>query len=192
MRLLYGHFSLFFIFASANVAFAQSHSFDTTLRCGKQLIRVSVKDLSDSITLLTATLGPRTVVIDSIDSRGLADFRFPDFDKDGYRDIMLSYFGNNTSYLLYLFDPATKQFRQIVDYMNYPVSVQLKSNKKYYYSYHRAGCADWNWESDLYKIVDFKIIHLGNIYGQGCDFDVKENPQVIEIYKIPDNEKRQS
>ena len=41
-----------------------------------------------------------------------------------------------------------------------------------------------NWESYLSKIENYKLVLLGYIHGQGCDFRVKENPQVIKIYKI--------
>jgi hypothetical protein len=44
-----------------------------------------------------------------------------------------------------------------------------------------------NWESYLSKIEDYKLINIGYINGQGCDEDVKENPQTIEIYKISGN-----
>lgn len=44
-----------------------------------------------------------------------------------------------------------------------------------------------NWVSDFFKIQNFKIIQLGHIDGQGCDFEVKKNPQVINIYKVIDN-----
>ncbi|WP_306568701.1 hypothetical protein [Flavobacterium lindanitolerans] len=30
-------------------------------------------------------------------------------------------------------------------------------------------------------------IHIGHIYGQGCEFEIEENPQVIEIFKITGN-----
>lgn len=49
-----------------------------------------------------------------------------------------------------------------------------------------------NWVSDLFKIENFKAIQLGHIRGQGCDFEVKENPQVIEIYKVSDNNEEKS
>lgn len=31
---------------------------------------------------------------------------------------------------------------------------------------------------------------MGHIYGQGCNFEVKQNPQVIEIYKVTNNDER--
>jgi hypothetical protein len=170
-----------------NLTIAQSHSFDTIFTSNKHPLHVSTKDLDSNFALLTSTYASVTALRDTIESTGLADIDFPDFNNDGYADILLSYFGNNPTYFLYLFDPVTKKFKSIDGYMKYPDTVQLKANSKYYYSYHRAGCADMNWISDLFKIVNFKIIQVGHIYGQGCDFEVKQNPQVIEIYKVTNN-----
>ncbi len=78
---------------------------------------------------------------------------------------------------------ATLHQQNIPDYMSFPDAVQLKSNPKYYYSYHRAGCADFDWVSDLFKIVNFKIVQVGHINAQGCDGE----PQVIKIFKIENN-----
>jgi hypothetical protein len=48
------------------------------------------------------------------------------------------------------------------------------------------------WVSDLFRINDFKIIQPGHIDGQGCDFEVKENPQVVKIYKATNNNEEKS
>ena len=178
----------FLVFCFTNLTIAQNLSFDTTFKSNKQTLHISTKHLDSNFALLTSSYASRIALRDTIDSRGLADIEFPDFNKDGYADILLSYFGNNPTYFLYLFDPITKHFKSIDGYMKFPDAVQLKSNLKYYYSYHRAGCADMNWVSDLIKIVNFKIIQVGHIYGQGCDFEVKQNPQVIEIYKVTNND----
>ena len=44
-----------------------------------------------------------------------------------------------------------------------------------------------NWVSDIFYVTNFKTIHTGQIYGKGCDSDIKKEPQIIEIYKIIDN-----
>jgi hypothetical protein len=95
--------------------------------------------------------------------------------------------GNNFTYYLYLFDKVNNVFKYVEGFERFPASQQLKTNPKYYFSYHRAGCADLNWVSDLFYIQNFKTIHIGHIYGKGCDADLKEEPQVIEVYKISDN-----
>lgn len=72
--------------------------------------------------------------------------------------------------------------------MKYPDAVRLKADSSYYYSYHRAGCADMNWASDLFKITNFKIVQVGHMYGKGCNFEVRQNPQVVEVYKVINND----
>ena len=167
--------------------FGQDHSFDTTLVINKKDFVIKTKGISEDMFLLTSTSGTLTNVIDTIESGGLAYIKYPDFNKDGNADILLDYIGNNSTYFLYLFDPLTNKFREIENYSKFPDAIQLKTNSKYYYSYRRTGCADMNWVSDFFKIQNFKIIHLGHIDGQGCDFEIKENPQVIKIYKVTDN-----
>lgn len=173
-----------FVFAAISWATAQNHSYDTTIKSHQSLLQISVRDIDSNVALLNATLGSQIALKDTIDGQGLADILFPDFNNDGYKDIMLVYFGNNPIYSLYLFNPKSSRFNEIDGYAEFSQATQLNSNPKYYYSYHRAGCADMNWVSDLFKIINFKIIHVGHIDGTGCDFEVSENPQTIEIYKI--------
>lgn len=168
--------------------YGQDHLFDTTLVNNGMTFQIKTKSINNNFLLLTSTSGMQTVLVDTVDLDGLAYINYPDFDKDGNPDILIDYYGNNSSYFLYLFDPATNNYTEIENYMSFPDAVQLKANPKYYYSYHRAGCADMNWVSDLFKIQDFKIIQLGHIDGQGCDFEVNGNPQVIEIYKVANND----
>jgi hypothetical protein len=167
--------------------FGQRYIFDTTFVNKNHKFHVSTKDINDSTMLLSVTDNSKVYLKETIYG-GLGDIHFLDFDKDGYTDIQTEYFGNNSTYYLYLFDSKTNKFKSIEGFDKYPEAVPLKSNPKYYYSYHRAGCADANWVSDLFKIVNFKTVQLGHIYGRGCDFEVKQNPQVIEIYKVRNND----
>jgi len=179
-------FILLGIFLTA-MTVAQNHYFDTTLSINNSKYQVQTKDINDDFITLTVFLNNKVISIDTIESAGLANIEFPDFNKDNNQDILLTYMGNNSIYLLYLFDQKEKKFKNIEGYLNYPDAIQLKNQPELYYSYHRAGCADLNWISDLFKIVDFKTVQIGHIYGQGCEFEVKENPQKIEIFKVIDN-----
>jgi hypothetical protein len=172
----------------SRLVIGQNHLYDTIFTSNKNVVQISTKDLDSRHVLLYSTYDSRKALRDTIESEGLADIKFPDFNNDGNPDILLSYFGNNPTYYLYLFDPAMKTFKSIDGYMNFPDAIQLKSNPKYYYSYHRAGCADANWVSDLFKIVNFKIIQVGHIYGRGCDYETNKNPRIISIYKVPNND----
>ena len=106
-----------------------------------------------------------------------------DFNKDGYKDVWIEYFSNAAGEgLLYLFDKNQKTFKPLLGekYSN-PEYI----NANYFYSYYRAGCADSNWGSDLFKIVNLKAIKLATITGNGCgdEFDG------IFIYKLLGNKK---
>lgn len=168
-------------------AYGQQDRYDTTLLNNKLPFKINVKT-SKNTFLLTSTSKGKVTVIDTIDFEEVAYIKYPDFDNDGNKDILIDYYGNNSTYFLYLFDKSRNKFIKIDNYMSFPDAMQLTSNRKYYYSYHRAGCADMNWVSDLFKIQDFKIVHIGSIYGNGCDFEVETNPQVIEIYKVLKND----
>lgn len=170
---------------SSNDTKTDNHSVDTILINNKLKFHVKLKDIGSDYAILMVSLDQNLILSDTIEGlSAIAYFKFPDFDLDGNSDLLFDYIGNNSTYVLYLFDSSSNTFKEIKDYYQFPDAIHLKSNPNYYYSYHRAGCADMNWESDLFQIIDFKITHLANIYGQGCDFDTEQNPQVLEIYKI--------
>ncbi len=111
-----------------------------------------------------------------------SEIKFIDINADGYTDIRAFVVSNTPNQCEnYLFDKEKKVFCLL---QNCDLDIRLVKGTKYYYSYNRAGCADLNWESHLSKIENFKLVPVGYIYGQGCDFDVKKNPQQILIYKI--------
>ena len=68
---------------------------------------------------------------------------------------------------LFLYVPSLIGFREIKDFRNFPEPEQIKGTK-YYYSYHKSGCADMNWDSDLFYIKSFRTIRIGNIAGRQC------------------------
>ncbi len=162
----------------------QKHFFDTTFVVNKQTFKLFMNDINEDEVTLTFIRNSKKIEIDTLKSVGLGGFEFTDFNKDGNSDIFFTYMGNNSSYELYLFDDRANVFRVLEDFDRFAEAIQLKNNPKYYYSYQRAGCADMDWISDLFYIDNFKTIQVGHIYGKGCDFEVKENPQVISIYKV--------
>ena len=110
------------------------------------------------------------------------DFR--DFNKDGYKDIFLDPGGNTPEcFDLFLFVPPTGKFKQVKDFGFFPAPEQINKTK-YYYSYHKNGCADLAWVSDLFYIKNFVAIRIGSISGDGCG--VKDG---INIYKVKAGEK---
>ena len=180
------HFLVLFLICSTNI-FAQEHNSDTSFVINKHKFKITTREINSEQVTLTIYRGSKIIKIDTLDSGGLSYLKFPDFDNDSNKDIMLTYMGNNFTYYLYLFDKANNDFKFIDGFDRFPSSQQLKTNPKYYYSYHRAGCADFDWVSDLFYIQSYKTIHIGHIYGKGCDADPEVEPQIIEVSKIIDN-----
>ena len=107
-------------------------------------------------------------------------FEFEDFNKDGFMDIIFCYNSNVPGiYDLLLFDNTKKTFKKVENFQEFPAPIKI-GKTKYYYSYHRSGCADMNWDSDLFYIDNFKAIRIGNISGIGCE----NEPNGIYIHKI--------
>jgi hypothetical protein len=110
---------------------------------------------------------------------------FLDIDEDGYKDMRVFAFSNTPNQCSnYLFERELKTFKLIE---NCDLDIKKLKGTPFYYSCNSAGCADMNWESHLGKIENHKLVNYGYINGQGCDFEVKKNPQVIEIYKLSDS-----
>lgn len=166
---------------------AQIHNSDTTFVINKKKFNINKREINSSKVKLTIKRNSKTIMTETLDSDGLTNIEFPDFNNDGNKDIMLVYMGNNFTYYLYLFDKINNSFKKVEGFERFPESTQLTTNPNFYYSYQRAGCADLNWVSDLFYIKDFKTVHVGHIYGKGCDYEIKENPQIIEVYKISGN-----
>lgn len=175
-------------FSITAIVNGQNRFFDTTLSHSKTKISVQIKSLNKDYILLTITNNSKVLISDTL-STAASNPEFIDFNKDSNQDIMFSFIGNNATYRLYLFDTKNKTFKNVKGFDKFPYAVQLKSNPKFYYSYHRAGCADMNWVSDLFTIENFSTVHKGHIYGQGCDYEIETYPQKIEIYKILNNNK---
>jgi len=157
--------------------------YDTVVVNNHKTYHISTKALTKDLLLLRITSGTTVKIFDTISSVALFTIEFPDFNSDGNVDILTDYYGNNSTFTLYLFDTTKETYRKIEDYVKFPYSQQLKSNPKYYYSFEAAGCAGMDWESDLFKIENFVITQVGHIYANVCD-----DSQVVEIYKIRDND----
>lgn len=122
-----------------------------------------------------------TLILDSTLS---PEFEFSDFDEDGFPDLNF-YIRNNIELRnLYLFDDKTFTFRFVEDFENFPDPIRIKGTR-YYYSYHRSGCADQAWDSDLFKILNYRAVRLGNIAGRGCG----GTDEGIYISKVVDQRK---
>lgn len=164
------------------------HYLDTTLLINNTSLRLKINNISEEEITLTFHRNNNVFKVDTFQSLGIAYFDFVDFNQDNFSDFIIAYVGNIPTHFIYLFDPITNEFKYVEGLTKFPEAKQLKTNKKYYYSYRRAGCSDMNWVSDLFYIDNFQTVHVGHLYGQGCDYNDKENPQTIEVYKVIDND----
>jgi len=105
-----------------------------------------------------------------------------DIDEDGYIDIRVFVFSNTPNQCdNYLYSSVNHTFKLVE---NCSIDIIKIKGTDFYYSYERAGCADYNWQSYLSKIKNYELVYYGYIFGQGCDYDEDNNPQVIRIYKV--------
>jgi hypothetical protein len=104
-------------------------------------------------------------------SGSIASLTFLDFDKDGYQDLLIRYFSNVPGMCdLFIYDKTNKHFIKINEFYKYPAAIKIP-RQAVYYSYHRSGCADEDWDSDLFKIDNYKTITIGTISGRDCGDD---------------------
>jgi hypothetical protein len=154
---------------------------DTTVTNSGASFRLTAISNSDTTALLKSGSAKGETIVDTLDQpTAIGYMEAVDFDRDGNSDILLDYIGNNPTFHLYLYDISTSTFRHIDNYLSFPEGQQLEGNRELYYSYHRAGCADLNWVSDLFTIRDFKITHLAHLYAEGCEGE----QQGISVFKV--------
>ncbi|HEX8020978.1 XAC2610-related protein [Mucilaginibacter sp.] len=173
-----------------NYLFAQEDTYETTSAKIDGVRYKAIYRSSDwSISILNAD-GKTVLHLKNTDyyDEGFSSFKFVDFNGDGYKDLFIEHMSNVPGRCdLLLYDSRIKKFAPVKDFPDYPDPQKLKGTHLYY-SYHRSGCADMNWDSDLFKIVNNKIIKIGNISGLGCERDKKMG---IFISKINGKEERQ-
>jgi len=148
---------------------------DTTVIANKQYISYQSENLIYVLNEMNDT------VFKSYDMNNGSEFE--DFNGDGYFDIIIHYITNVPNiYDLALYDQSTRSFQLVEDFQNYPTPVKI-GKTKFYYSYHRSGCADSNWDSDLFKIENYRAVRYGNIEGIGCEGESKNGIFISKIHK---------
>jgi len=125
-------------------------------------------------------LNQQDSVLLTTSAEGVHNSQFIDFDEDGYLDIRLNLVTNvpNISNLA-LFNPTTKTFELVKDFGFFPAAKKIKGSP-FYYSYSRSGCADFDWESELFLMQHYEITTLGKMIGTGCEDHAFTG---IKIYK---------
>lgn len=152
-----------------------------TLKIGNNFFTVIQKNPSSKNEMNLTILNSKNDTIYCHDNYATNGFEFEDFDNDGVLDIRLYQITNvgGISELI-MYDNKNSTFKPIINFDNFPEPTKIK-NINLWYSYHRSGCADINWGSELFKIVDFKAIKIGKIEGRGCEGETENG---IFAYKI--------
>lgn len=165
---------------------SQNFNWDTSFVASGLTYSFNTIDLhTDRLTLNIKTDG-RVTSIDTIITSGLIDMRFTDINNDKIPELLIVHGGNNFAYELYMIDPNTKTYQLIDQFDLYPEAKQLDTDKNCYYSYHRAGCADMVWISDLFKIVNNKTVLLARIEGECCGSESGQQDRIVVLKKYPD------
>jgi hypothetical protein len=174
MKILFTTILTFFTFASQ----AQEIVWDSTFVVDQIEFKVlACRDDKGSFAQLVKSKTD-TLTIDGVSG----NIEILKFDNDDFLDITFSYLGNNYTADLFLYDNKSKSYKKVDGFMEVSDYKKLIPSPNYYYSYHRAGCADMNWVSNLFYIDNFRVYQIGEIYGKGCDFE--ESEREIEISKI--------
>lgn len=110
-----------------------------------------------------------------------SSFMVKDFDNDGYKDILAEVQGTNTPavYDMLKYDPSNTWFSIVKNFSDFPQPLAIHKTG-YYYSYHKNGCADECWESDLFYIKGYKAVRIGNIDREILD----ATKGTLAIYKV--------
>lgn len=112
---------------------------------------------------------------------GFEDLEFIDFNGDNHKDILIHYMTNVPDVCdLLLYNSEKQKFIIISNFTSFPIPKIIRE-KKLYYSYRRSGCADLDWNSDLFVIKNYKAVAIGNIFGKECEGN---GPDRIEISRI--------
>lgn len=159
-------FSLIFF---ASVTFAQTSSQIRAI-CKARINGINYKAIcfDDERIIVKNGSGKTVLKLEEYDTAGFNNFQFTDFNGDGYKDLMVDYLTNVPRICnLYVYQKASGQFVKIDGFDKYPAPLRIKG-AKVFYSYHRSGCADSNWDSDLFIIKNYKPVKLGNISGNEC------------------------
>lgn len=168
---------LILTFFLSHLSIGQTSEIDSTILISKSAFVDNMEYtaiVKDDYQLYLRDSSGKTILI----IKSYPDIEFIDFDNDGFKDLIINFVGYQD---LILYDSKSKQFERIANFVNYPNPKPIMGTK-YFYSYHKSGCADNVWDSDLFYIEDFRTVKIGNIHGHDCDNEPIENG--IYIYKI--------
>lgn len=154
-----------------SLLYAQDGTYETTRASVDGVFYKAIYKGSDQSVSIVKANGKILLRLSSDICRygSFSSFKFIDFNKDGYKDLLVEYTTNTPGMCdLFLYNKHAKKFTLLKDLYKYPAPENVEGTRLYY-SYHHSGCADESWDSDLFKIDNDQIIKIGNIYGEGCD-----------------------
>jgi hypothetical protein len=166
--------------------YSQTFNWDTSFVAAGHSYSFKTFDLHSDQLTLTIWTDNKITSLDTVITLGLFDMRFTDINKDKIPELLVVHGGNNFVYDLYMIDAKTQTYKLVDQYNLYPEAKQLDVDKSCYYSYHRAGCADMVWVSDLFKIVNNKTVLLGTIKGECCGSESGQEDRIVALKKYPD------
>ena len=106
-----------FTFLFPTTLYAQEHNSDTAFLINKQTFKIQAREINSDQVTLTILRNSKVINVDTLDAGGLSYLKFPDFDKDGNKDIMLTYMGNNFTYDL---DKTKNVFKSVEGFNRFP------------------------------------------------------------------------
>lgn len=166
-----------------NIEIPELMQIDTSELNGEDIILIRVNGNPKGVVTLTGdTIVPYQDYYSQI--------KFLDINLDGFLDIRLFVLSNTPNQCdNYLYDTIGRSFELI---KNCDLDISKIPSSQFYYSYHRAGCSDDNWVSDLSKVNDYELENYGRIYGNGCESDDSNDIRKILIYSVDRNDKHNS
>jgi hypothetical protein len=137
------------------------------LKIGSQEFEVIQNDPREEDRMNLVILDSHKDTVYTHDGFASNGFEFEDFDENGIFDIRLFHVSNVSGISeLIFFDRGKQTFRAIENFVYFPSPKKIKGTN-YWYSYHRSGCGDQNWGSDMFKIKNYKAIKLADMEGIG-------------------------
>jgi hypothetical protein len=104
-----------------------------------------------------------------------------DVNRDGFPDILMGRNENTPDVFdLLLYDARLRSFKEVNNFDLFPDPRPIPGTRLFY-SYHKNGCADMDWVSDLFYLDHYNTVLIGTMQGNGCEAD---SNRFIRIYKI--------
>lgn len=176
----------FILLLSTNI-FAQNQNLKDSFEVAESKVLVT-NEIFKKKEILTIKINDEIVLQDTSEHNIFSSIEgnYDDFDKDGFKDIVITYSDLRFISNVYLYDSENKIFRKVKNFSWFPEAQKLDSATNLYYSYEATGCANDNWESFLFEIKDYTAIKIAEIQVDVCEFEI---PKITYIQNLNPKEK---